>query len=124
MKEAKKRKGTEYPKKGNWILYKEKDVWFRAQVKGKGVKATSKLPYYNVIPEFENDRGINLDGFDWCFVDNPEKTSDKEIYQGESRKKKTPRSGGRQGGNSTGTLYIASPKLKQRQREEVNSYLT
>ena len=123
MKEAKKRKGTEYPKKGNWILYKEKDVWFRAQVKGKGVKATSKLPYYNVIPEFENDRGINLDEFDWCF-DDPEKTSDKEIYQGESRKKKTPRSGGRQGGNSTGTLYIASPKLKQRQREEVNSYLT
>ena len=123
-KKKKEKKEKELPKKGNWILYKEKekDVWFRAQVKGKGVKATSKIPYYNITPEFENDRGIDLDEFDWCF-DDPELQSDKVIYQGESRKKKSPNAE-RKKMTSPGALYSSSPKLKERKRDEVNSYLT
>ena len=124
------KKKDEFPKKGNWILYKEKDknVWFRAQVKGKGTKASSKLPYYNITPEFENTRGVNLDDFDWCFYD-PDVETDKEIYEGEKRK--SPGSGSSKGGSGrrkgppskTQSPKSASPKLKNRQKE-VDTYLT
>ena len=118
------KKKDELPKKGNWILYKEKDqdVWFRARVMGKGVKSTSKLPYYNISPEFENTRGVNLDDFDWCF-DNPDKNTDKVIYAGEKRRK-TPGSGGSGSKKNKGNSPKgASPKLKNRQ-QEVDTYLT
>ena len=120
--ENKERKRVDiYPKKGNWILYKEKEknVWFRAQVKGKGVKATSKLPYYNIAPEFDNDKGVNLDEFDWCY-DSPEKVKGKEIYDGPSTsKKKSPASSGRRQRGAES----ASPQLKRSQKD-VNTYLT
>ena len=124
------KKKDELPKKGNWILYKERDknVWFKAHVKGKGVKASSKLPYYNITPEFENTRGVNLDDFDWCFYD-PDVETDKEIYAGEKRK--SPRSGSSRGGSGkrkgppskTQSPKLASPKLKNRQKE-VDTHLT
>ena len=116
-----KKRPEAYPKKGNWILYKEKEenIWFRAQVKGKGVKATSKLPYYNIAPEFENDRGVNLDEFDWCY-DSPEKVKGKEVYDGPSTsKKKSPASSGRRQKGAES----ASPRLKRRQKD-VDTYLT
>ena len=121
----------EMPKKGNWILYKEKDkdVWFRAQVLGKGVKASSKIPYYNILPEFENDRGVNLDDFDWTY-DSPEKVKDKNIYAGPPAKKKTPPAGARgekRERESHGLNSPNSPKLKLRtkkQNRHVNTYLT
>ena len=119
------------PKKGNWILYKEKDkdVWFRAQVLGKGVKASSKIPYYNLLPEFENERGVDLDDYDWTF-DSPEKVKGKTIYAGPSAKKKTPPTGARgekRGRESHGLNSPSSPKLKLRtkkQNRHVNTYLT
>ena len=80
---------VKWPQKGNWILYKEKekDVWFRAQVKGRGNKASSKIPYYNISPEFESDMGVNLDNYDWT-LDSPETVKGKEIFKGPSEKKR------------------------------------
>ena len=118
------------PKKGNWILYKEKDknVWFRAQVLGKGVKATSKLPYYNIAPEFDNDRGVNLDDFDWTY-DSPTKRAGKEIYGGPSSKKspgKSPGSSGSKTSKKKASPGSSSPKLRSRRQnaKHVNTYLT
>ena len=88
------------PQKGSWILYKEKDkdIWFRAQVIKKGVKASNPMPYYNIQPEFDTPKGVNLDNFEWVF-DSPEAAKDKNIYNGEARR--SPVKGG-------------SPRLKGR----------
>ena len=94
------------PKKGNFILYKNKDsdTWYRAQVIQRAVKASNPMPYFNVKAEFDNQaKGINLDEFDWVF-DSPESSKGKEIYAGTSRK--SPRAG-------------ASPRLKKREGHNV-----
>ena len=73
-----------FPKKGTYILYKKREdnVWFRAQVIKKGLKASNPMPYYNVQPEFDKQqKGINLDEFDWVF-DSPESAKDKIIFDG------------------------------------------
>ena len=98
------------PKKGNFILYKNRDdqTWYRAQVIQKAVKASNPMPYFNVKAEFDNQlKGINLDEFDWVF-DSPESCRDKEIYAGESRK--SPRGG-------------ASPRLKRRENQQEHNVL-
>ena len=115
-----------YPKKGNWILYKEKDknVWFRAQVKGKGMKASSKLPYYNITPEFENDKGVNLDDFDWCY-DSPEKVKGKVIFDGASNSGQSPNSSSdKRRGKGSKPTESSSPRLRPRRQEDVNTFLT
>ena len=63
---------TTFPKKGVYILYKEKDqdLWFRAQILKKGVKASNPLPYYNIQPDFGSPRGVNLNDYDWQY-DSP-----------------------------------------------------
>ena len=80
-------------------------------MKGKGVKSTSKIPYYNISPEFDNDRGLNLNDFDWTF-DSPEEVKGKNIYSGPiTSKRRTPQS--------------SSPKLRSRKEDnELNTYLT
>ena len=118
---------VKWPQKGNWILYKEKDkdVWFRGQVKGKGMKSSSKVPYYNITPEFDNDMGVNLDNYDWTY-DSPESNKDKIIFSGpdNGKKKKTPTSGGRKGKKDQNSSQ--SPKLISRKENEknVDTYLT
>ena len=118
---------VKWPQKGNWILYKEKDkdVWFRGQVKGKGMKSSSKVPYYNITPEFDNNMGVNLDNYDWTY-DSPESNKDKIIFSGpdNGKKKKTPTSGGRKGKKDQNSSQ--SPKLISRKENEknVDTYLT
>ena len=124
---------VKWPQKGNWILYKEKDknVWFRAQVRGKGTKASSKVPYYNITPEFDNDMGVNLDNYDWTY-DSPESNKEKIIFAGPAEKrKKTPTSTGsrekkKKGKKNQQEENSQSPKLRSRRENEenVNTYLT
>ena len=100
-----KKKKTVYPKKGNWILYRdpEKNVWFRAQVLKKGVKASNPVPYYNIHPEYDSPIGVNLDEFEWVY-DSPESAKGKVIYGGQT--KKSPGKGG------------ASPRLRKPIRKD------
>ena len=99
------------PTKGNWILYKEKDkdIWFRAQVIKKGVKGSNPMPYFNIQPEFDVPKGVDLNDFDWVF-DSPESAKGKTIYAGEPR---------RSPGKGSG-----SPTLKERRRKEYSALYT
>ena len=117
-------RGKTLPKKGNWILYKrpEEELWFRAQVIGKGVKASNPMPYFNIQPQDDRQKGVNLDDFDWTF-DSPESAKDKNIYSGVARKN-TPNSSDRRKKGSINTkekekeVDSGSPKLKERRDKE------
>ena len=98
-------------------MYKDpnKDIWFRAQVIKKGVKASNPLPYYNIQPEFDQPKGVNLDEFDWVF-DSPESARGRNVYAGEGR-----RSPNWERGRATES---SSPRLNARKEREYSTMYT
>ena len=116
-------KGKTLPKKGNWILYKrpEDEIWFRAQVINKGVKASNPTPYFNIQPQDDRQKGVNLNEFDWTF-DSPESAKNKTIYSGVARKNTNSGERRKKDPNTNKEkekeVNSGSPKLKERRDKE------
>ena len=113
-------KGHTLPKKGSWILYKrpDQDIWFRAQVINKGLKASNPTPYFNILPENDRAKGVNLDEFDWV-LDSPETAKNKKIFEKEN--KSSPRSRQKpkkKTGDNSRKQNPGSPALKERREKE------
>ena len=71
---ATSRKPTNYPRAGDHIQFKEGENWLKAEVMGRGGKASSKLhfDYFNLRSRGEEEEkqcGVHLDRTEWRFDD-------------------------------------------------------
>ena len=85
---ATSRKPTNYPRAGDHIQFKEGENWLKAEVMGRGGKASSKLhfDYFNLRSRGEEEEkqcGVHLDRTEWRF-DNADKDLQVEDEKAEN----------------------------------------
>ena len=98
-RKVKKKKDMKAPERGAMILYRylDQDIWYRAQVLGRGNKTTSRnSPYINVkiMGKEEETSGFFMHEVE-LLMESEENLRGKNIYQGKEaskeRKKKSPK---------------------------------